>query len=120
MADNVLVSFDEEKLMNDILDQGINELKKSNPHTKSNSFNKTNISNFDYNPKNDLIVNKKLANFDHNSNGSNALYQKKNSGSMVNESESKCVFQFLFCITFYIGLILFYNRLKFKLNKKES
>lgn len=89
MAENVLVSFDEEKLMNDILDQGIDELKKSNPHTKSNSFNnKPNISNVNYDPKNDLIMNKKLANLNYYSNGSSELYQKRSS-DYANEFESK-------------------------------
>lgn len=89
MADNVLVSFDEEKLMNDILDQGIDELRKSNPHTKSNSFNKTNISSPDYNPKNDLIQNKKFANLNRNSNGSNennVLYGNYNTERLVGNS----------------------------------
>ena len=92
MGDNVLVSFDEEQLMNNILDQGIDELKKSNPHTKSSSFNKTNMSNTDYHPKNDLIVNKKLANFKQNTNGSNDL-QIKNFINNANESESKLVYK---------------------------
>lgn len=70
MGDNVFVSFDEEKLMNDILDQGIDELKNSNLQAKSGSIDKTHMSNPEYDPKHDLIVNKKIANLNPNSNGS--------------------------------------------------
>jgi len=106
MADNVLVSFDEERLMNDILDQGIDELKNSNPHTKSNSFIKTNLSNAEYNSKKDLIANKKLANFNNKTNGSNEIVfhstykAKENYGD---DSESKIIIFFLPILLTYLN-----------------
>lgn len=89
MADNVFVSFDEEKLMNDILDQGIDELKKPNPHNKSDSLNKSNIDNLEYNNKSNLIANNKLSNYNQNVNGSNQsnINREYNSKDLY---ENKC------------------------------
>jgi len=59
MGDN-LVSFDEEKLMNEILDQGIDELRKSNTnYLRLNIINNMQVNRPSENlSKNELLCNK--------------------------------------------------------------
>lgn len=78
MADNIIVSYDDEKRINDLLDQGIDELKKSSCFIKSNTFSKSVNSNSDNNSKNENYINKNNNNQTYNfSVGSNNLDYNK-------------------------------------------